>query len=648
MKRTAMLVSLLVLAVVNAPAQSNQAHQAGQTGQTGQAGAPASKEQGQEQGPKTEFFPIEQVKPGMRAIGYTVFSGSEPRKFDLEILGVLKGFPNPQQNAVLSRLLGDELNHTGVFQGMSGSPVYIDGKLLGAVAFGYQFAKDPIAGITPIQHMIEVFEEKSGKDNNGRQSERQNQSGQARQVSFSEISFNENSREFADFVKSVSGPGNNGAQAVSAPSTGQALTPIATPLAITGVAPEVVARFSSIFQSWGFAPVAGAAGAAEVSDLKKSDANTLKPGSTIVVPLVRGDYSISAAGTVTYRDGNRIYAFGHPFLSLGVSEFPMHEGDVVTVMSSSATSFKLSFPTGMVGTLRGDRSAGILGELGVAPRMIPVEINLRTSRGENRAYRFDMVADRFLTPILMQMTMLSTIASTERTIGDATLEIHGRIKLKGQPDVDLQNRLSSSFNVPLAAAFASSQPIAALFNSGFKDLQFEKLVFDVTSSDARNTGQLDRLWVSGTEVRPGEKIEIQAFARTEGGGEYVERIPLEIPKDAPVGQLQIIVGDGGSIQAMEPRTGFTPKSIDQLVRELNKIRKADRLYVRLARAESGAVIKNEELPSLPPSVLATLGSDRTIGGYSLTRSATIFEKELAPADFVISGQRALTVNVVNP
>jgi SpoIVB peptidase S55 len=629
MKRMATLISLIVLVAVSALAQS-----ASQTGQGKQS--------------KTEFFPIDQVKPGMRAVGYTVFSGGEPKKFDVEILGVLKGFPSPQQSAVLSRLLGDELIHTGVFQGMSGSPVYIDGKLLGAVAFGYQFAKDPIAGITPIQQMIEIFEQKQGGDGKGQRSGQSGQSGQARQVSFSEISFNENSREFAEFVNSVSGAPRHGAQAVSAPSSSQVLTPIATPLAITGVPPEVVARFAPIFQSWGFAPVAGAGGAAEATELKKADANTLKPGSTIIVPLVRGDYSLAAAGTVTYRDGNRIYAFGHPFLSLGVSEFPMHEGEVVTVMSSNATSFKLSVPTAMVGTLRGDRSTGIFGELGVSPRMIPVEVNLKTSRGEDRKYTFDVVADRFLTPLLMQMTMLTTIASTERTIGDSTLQIRGRIKLKGLPDVELENRLSSSFNVPLAAAFATSQPISAIFNSGFKDLEFEKLVYDITSRDARSTGQLDRLLINDTDVRPGEKIEIQAFARTEGGGEYVERIPVEIPKDAPIGQMQIIVGDGGSIQALEPRSGFTPKSLDQLVRELNKIRKSDRLYVRLARAESGAMVKNEEMPSLPPSVLATLGSDRAIGGYSLTRSATIFEKEIAPADFVISGQRTLTVNVVNP
>ncbi len=273
---------------------------------------------------------------------------------------------------------------------MSGSPVYIDGKLLGAVAFGFQFAKDPIAGIMPIQYMIDTFEEKQGGDGKGRQSGQSGRQGQPRQVSFSEISFNENSREFAEFVKSVSGAGNSGGQAVSAPASvfgGQVLTPIATPLAITGVSPEVVSRFAPIFQSWGFAPVAGAGGAAEMSELKKADANTLRPGSTIIVPLVRGDYSLAAAGTVTYRDGNRIYAFGHPFLSLGVLELPMHEGEVVTVMSSNATSFKMSVPTAMVGTLRGDRSPGIYGELGVAPRMIPVEINLKTSRGEDRKYQ---------------------------------------------------------------------------------------------------------------------------------------------------------------------------------------------------------------------------------------------------------------------
>ena len=600
--------------------------------------AAQSSRQDNNNAPRDQFFPVEQVKPGMRAVGYTVFSGAEPRKFELEILGVLTGFPNPGQNAVLSKLLGEELNHTGVFQGMSGSPVYIDGKLLGAVAFGYQFAKDPIAGITPIGDMISVFEQRKNGEKDA---------SQPRSVSFSEISFNENSSEFKDFVGGLSGAGKTGAQAVSSVPNGQVLMPIATPLSITGVSPEVVARFAPLFQSWGFTPVAGVSSAARITDLKKADANTLKPGSTIVVPLVRGDFSVAAAGTVTYRDGNKIYAFGHPFLSLGVSELPMHEGEVVTVMSSQATSFKLSFPTEMVGTIRGDRSTGIFGELGAAPRMIPVVINMKTSLGKEQSYNFEVVADRFLTPILMQMTLISTLTSTERTIGDSTLQLRGSLKLKGQPEVNFENRLSVTMNAPLAAAFAVSKPVSALFNSGFSDLQFEKMTLDITSRDARSTGQLDRLWVNRTDVKPGEKIELHAFARTDSGSEYVERIQVEIPSDAPLGALQIVVGDGAAIQATEPRTGISPKSLGQLVRELNKIRKADRLYVKMARSDSGAIINNEELPSLPPSVLATLGSERTVGGYSLIRSATIYEKELPPAEFVISGQRTLTVNVVN-
>lgn len=618
MRRLVISVLLAVLATVGVAAQNSK---------------PENKSAQQ-----TQFFPVDQVKPGMRAVGYTVFTGSEPKKFELEILGVLTGFPNPGQNAVLSKLLGEELNHTGVFQGMSGSPVYIDGKLLGAVAFGYQFAKDPIAGITPIGDMISVFEQRKNGDK---------EAGQPRSVSFSEISFNENSAEFKDFVNGLSGAAKTGAQAVASVPNGQVLMPIATPLSITGVSPEVVARFAPLFQSWGFTPVAGVSSAARITDLKKADANTLKPGSTIVVPLVRGDFSIAAAGTVTYRDGNRIYAFGHPFLSLGVSEFPMHEGEVVTVMSSQATSFKLSFPTEMVGTIRGDRSTGIYGELGAAPRMIPVEITMKTSRDNRQSYKFEVVADRFLTPILMQMTLISTLTSTERTIGDSTLQLRGNLKLKGQPEINFENRLSVSMNAPLAAAFAVSKPIAALFNSGFGEMQFEKIALDITSRDARNTGQLERLWINRTDVKPGEKIEIHAFARTDSGSEYVERIPVEIPKDAPLGALQIVVGDGAAIQANEPRAGINPKSLNQLVRELNKIRKSDRLYIKLTRGDTGAIINNEELPSLPPSVLATLGSERTVGGYSLTRSATVYEKELPPAEFVISGQRTLTVNVVN-
>lgn len=584
------------------------------------------------------FYPIEQLRPGMKAIGYTVFEGHEPKPFELEILGVLNGFPNAGQSAVLSRLVGERMNYIGVFQGMSGSPVFVDGRLVGAVAFGYQFAKDPIAGITPIRQMVDLFETRSA----GKSIEAPGGNISPRSISFSEILFNEG----------VNGAGSPLARLAGSTSTaiplsgGQNLMPLATPLSISGISPEVVARFTPWFQSLGFTPVAGTSGTAPISDLKPVDSETLKPGSTVVVPLIRGDYSVSAAGTVTWRDGNRIYAFGHPFLSLGVSEFPMHEGEVVTVLSSAASSFKLSYPTGMVGVVKGDRSTGIYGELGTAPRMIPVEINMRTSRGESRRFSFDMVADRFLTPILMQMTLISTVTASERTIGDATLLINGSIRLAGLPPITIENRISTSVNAPISAAIAAAQPIGAIMSSGFRDLAFEKITLDIVSQDRRRTGQVDRLLIGRTELRRGDKVEVQVIARAEGGAEVIERVPLEIPLDAPLGPLQLTVGDGLAMQASDPRSGFTPRTPADLVAELNRLRKAGRLYLRLSQAESGAVIRNEELPSLLPSVLATLGTDRTVGGYTLTSSRIVAEKEIPPGELVITGQRTLKINVI--
>ncbi len=578
-----------------------------------------------------EFYPLAQIRKGQRATAYTVFEGNEPKAFELEILGVLEGFNSPKQTAIIVKLLGADTDRTGVFAGMSGSPVYIDGKLVGAIAFAYQFSKEAIGGITPIQDMVDIFAQKQSIES---------KPSQPRPISFSELSFNETSREFAAFVNPPQAPMTN-VSGVNAP----VLKPIATPLAITGVAPEVIERFAPQFQAMGLLPVAGAAGAAPITELSKANGDTLKPGSTIVVPLVRGDLSLAAAGTVTHRDGNKIYAFGHPFLSVGVTEWPMNEGEVVIVVPSMANSFKLAKPTAMVGTMRGDRSTGIYGELGTAPTMIPVEINLKTSRGESKNYKFEIVNDRFLTPLLMQITTLSTLTGSERQIGDATLQLQSRIKLKGQEEIKLENRVSSG-NAAMALTFAATQPVNAIINSGFNDLRVEKITLDIVSRDVRSLGKLEKLWVDRTEVKRGDKLMLHAFARTEGGGEYVERIEVEIPADAPLGQLQVMVGDGAAIQAAEPRTGFTPKTLDQLVRELNRLRKADRLYVRLSRSDNGAVINNEEMPNLPPSVLATLGSERTTGGYTVTRSVTVFEKELAPAEFVLSGSKSLTVNVV--
>lgn len=598
---------------------------------------------------RTSFFPLDEIRPGMRATGYTVFVGREPKPFELEILGVLKGFPHPRQSAVLSRLIGEEIERVGVFQGMSGSPVYIEGRLVGAVAFGYQFAKDPIAGITPIEHMIEAFERPpdSAPPAGPRTSLLSPIRGEEpRSFGYADFLFTGTTEVERTFLTQLaSGVEAEPVAVGSSPN----LQPIATPLAMTGIGPETIARFAPLFRRWGFAPLAGVAAATPTTELKKADASTLKPGSTVVVPLIRGDYSVSAAGTVTWRDGDRIYAFGHPFLSLGVSDFPMHEGEVVTVLSSAASSFKLSYPTSMVGVVRGDRAPGIYGELGSAPRTIPVEIDLRTSRGTLHSFRFDLVADRFLTPILLQMTMIATIGSTERTIGDSTLLVEGSIECRGLPPIRLENRISVGLNAPIAVAIAAAQPVSTLLSTGFEDLAIEKIRYEIVSRDVRESGQIDRLRVARTDVRRGETLDLQVVARSEGGREHIESTRIKIPTDAPLGPLQLTVGDGAALQAAAPRAGFTPRTAEQLVREINRLRKPGRLYVRLSQAGGGAVgvvLRDAELPALPPSFLATLGSARAVGGYTMTSSRTIFEDELPAPPLVLSGLRTLTLEVV--
>ena len=377
--------------------------------------------------------------------------------------------------------------------------------------------------------------------------------------------------------------------------------------------------------------------------------NTLAAGSSVSVQLVRGDFTIDAAGTVTYRDGERIYAFGHPFLSSGATSWPMAESSIVTVVPNLNNSFKLSAAGNLVGSINQDRSVGVYGQLGDKPRMVPVRVKVHTSRNKTETYSFEIVSDPFLTPLLTRITMFSAITATERQIGSQTLKLGGRIAINGQPDIVLDNSFTSPNGAGLFAVNAVAQPLAVLFNSGFNALDLRSIDVEVTSTDSRSSGTLNRLWIDKTEVRRGESIEMQAFARNDNGTEFVERIPLVIPADAPIGPLVITVGDGSSLNQADraqPSADFSPRDLSQLVRAINKLKKNNRLYVRVVRAGTGAIVNNEEMPVLPPSMLATLGSSRTSGGYTPLSVATLAEHELQPSQFIISGQQTITINVV--
>src|SRR5678816_191869 len=423
------------------------------------------------------------------------------------------------------------------------------------------------------------------------------------------------------------------------------MTPIATPLVFSGISQDSLSAFAPQLVARGLLPVSGVGGSAAISPLAEVNGNTFPPGSSISVQLVRGDYSLAASGTVTLRDGDRIYAFGHPFLSLGASDMPMSESSVVTVISNMNNSFKLAVPGRMVGAISQDRASGIFGLLGQAPKMIPVKVNLHTSRDRTETYSYEIANDSFLTPLLLNITVFNTITSSERALGDSTISIKGEIKVKGQENVSLDRRFSAA-NSAMMAAGSVAAPMGALLNSGFDDVQIDGVTLDISSTDTKYAGTLDRIALDRTEVRRGEKIEIQAYVRTEAGKQFVQRIPVQIPEDATPGQLLVFVGDGSALQEGSAAKAFVPQDLGQLVRAINKVKKSDRLYVKLFRITPGAVIGTDELPNLPPSVVATLNSDRTSGGYTPTVLSPVYEMELPPAEFVISGQQLIGIDVV--
>ncbi len=594
--------------------------------------------------PEVPMMPLEEIRAGQKGTARTVFSGAEPQDFGVEILGVVPGYPAPRQSMIIVRLSGENVQRTSVFAGMSGSPVYIDGKLIGAIAFSFPFSKEPIAGITPIKQMIDIFERGGGM--NGGVTTASTFRRAPRTITFAQLAATDWTPEMpkgkvaaTPFVAPVA------TGSPLAALLGQQFAPIATPVVFTGISPDALALFTPHLQGNGLLPVSGIGGASPITPLGMVTEKTLAPGTSVSVQLVRGDFSIAASGTVTHRDGDKIYAFGHPFLSLGASEMPMTESTVVTVIPSTLNSFKLAVPGQMVGAVSQDRATGIFGQLKRAPRMIPVTINLHTSRDRTEKFTYEVANDKFLTPLLLNLTIYSTITSSERSVGEATISVRGQIDVKGQETIRLERRFSSS-NAGLQAAGSVATPIAALLSSGFDNVELGAITLDITSTDERLQGTLDRIALDRNEVRRGETVEVHAFIRTDSGGQVVQRIPVQIPADVPPGQLVLFVGDGGALQQAAAAQGLVPKDLGQLVGAINKIKKNDRLYVKLFRITSGAVIGTDEMPNLPPSFVATLNSERSSGGHTPTVLSAIDEKELPPAEFVITGQQLIGINVV--
>jgi len=580
-------------------------------------------------GQSASFYPLEKLQPGQKGYGKTVFQNATIERFDFEILGVLRNV-GPKQDMILARLYNEKLAQTGVFAGMSGSPVYIEDRLVGAVAYAFPFAKEAIAGITPIQPIVDIFKELPKRSPNV--VARLNPRSLLESPVLSGSGLPVHAQTMAGISADLPGIETRGQ-----------LMQIATPLALSGFSPEAIYQFTPQLRALGLEPVRGLGGQG-AADLKDTP---LEAGSTVAVQLVRGDMDVSATGTVTHVSGNRLYAFGHPFLSIGYTDLPMSKASVLAIIPSLMNSMKIATTASAVGTIRQDRATGIMGLTGEYAKMIPVKLKLRTSRNEEREYSYEVVNDTFLTPFLMTFTVQNGIVSSERAIGGQTLRVKCSIAIKGQPEVIFENSVSDRASSSVIAALAASAPVQFLLTSGFENLVFEKINIEVNAIEQTQEAKIEKIWQDKLEAKPGEEVKLSVFLRKPNGETLVEKYPIRIPDVGP-GVLKILVGDGQTIEQSDVESEldeFIPASLGQLVRAINNLKKNDRLYIRLYRDQSGAVIEGEALPDLPPSLLALYRSEKTSGDVKSINKVIYIEHELPPTEFVLSGQKVIRVRV---
>ncbi|MBV8816944.1 MAG: hypothetical protein JO022_01235, partial [Acidobacteriaceae bacterium] len=464
------------------------------------------------------IFPLKDIRAGQKGIGKTVFSGDKIEDFQVEVLGILKNI-GPDQSVIIARLSGGQLEKTGVIQGMSGSPVYIDGKLVGAVALAFSFAKDPIAGIRPIEDMLPLG---------------------ARQ-------------QIAARGAAVPRPAKSG---------DSDLIEIATPLSFNGFTPATIQHFSEQMRQLGLEPRQGVSSGGQIP-AKMGDPSRLRPGEMISVQLLSGDWGIGADGTVTEVDGNRIFAFGHRFLSVGGTELPFARANVLTVLANLSSSFKISSPLEWMGTITEDRSTSIYGELARKAATIPLTIDVNGYRHAPLSYHMEMVNDRILSPFILQMAVFSAIDATERTLGMGSFSLKGQIDFQQNfPPLRLDNTYAGDFGVPQTASLGVSTPLSYIMSAGFDTLKVKDIRLSIDASEKKDVLQLDQVAVSKREIHPGDTVELAVTLAGENGAEMMRSIKYKVPIGAPAGTLQFTVADATTTNLTEfqQTIGVLPKS----------------------------------------------------------------------------------------
>jgi hypothetical protein len=565
-----------------------------------------------------ETLPLSQVKPGMQGYAYTIFAGDQVEKFDLEVLGILDNFLGPKQSIILVQLKGPKVEHTGVVAGMSGSPVYLDGKLAGALSLKLGiFTKEPIAGVTPIQDVLSAPSQPPS----------------------------------AQAATQQIGLPIEAATRTGLPS-GSALEPIETPLVFSGFQPAVMQQFASQIQGYGFVAAQGGTAA------PRPDDGHLAAGEMAGMVLVQGDASINSACTVTAVQADRVYLCGHPFLSLGEVQLPMARSRVVTTLSSELASTKIVNVGGSIGTITGDRLTAVTGKLGAPPAMIPLDLTLSSSDAgvaKQKTLHFELVNHPKLTPLLVAITTFSGLTQNSLYGEGTTLHLSGEIRLQGHAPVQIENTFApGDFLSPdgLPIALTMQNVFTRLFVNTFEPAKVDRITLRVESVPGRKSFTIESAWLEKGEAAPGETLRVRVLLRPYRGPARVEETTVRVPDQVARGTaLRILVSDADLLNRASRGFGFGfagagggPTGLDQLISLLNRERHNDRLYVGLFVPTPTLLWDDKELPNIPLSQINIVDGRPAPGSVQVLRESLASEASI-PLGGPVSGVISLNLQI---
>jgi hypothetical protein len=577
----------------------------------------------------TEILPLSEVHPGMQGYAYTIFAGDQVEKFDLEVLGIMPNFLGPKQSIILVQLKGPKVEHTGVVAGMSGSPVYLDGKLAGALSLKLGiFTKEPIAGVTPIADVLNPPVQTSAPQS---PQPRQNASQQFSSPSLPNDPSSNSANNFAT-------------QQITLP-TGSALEPIETPLVFSGFQASALRQFSWQLQGYGFVAAQGGTAA------PRPDDSQLKPGDMAGMVLVQGDASINSACTVTAVQADRVFLCGHPFLSLGDVQLPMARSRVLTTLSSDMASTKIVNVGGSIGTITGDHLTAVTGKLGTSPAMIPLELTLSVAGAEKQLH-FQLVNHPRLTPILVALTTFSGLTQNSLYGEGTTLHLSGEIQLKNHSPVQIENTFApgdalSPDGLPIALTMQSI--FSRLFTNNFEATAIERVSLRVESVPGRHSFTIESAWLEKGEAAPGETLRVRVLLRPYRGPAQVQETTVRVPDQATRGtMLRVLVSDADMLNRASRGFAATgagaSASLDQLIALLNRERRNDRLYVGLFAPSPTMLWEDKELPNVPLSQINIVDGRPAPGTVQVLRESLSSESSI-PLGGPVAGVISLNLQI---